>query len=80
MTELTQQDIAPLPDRAQCYRAVGKMFLGQPKSQVLQYLDANVRSLQTQQGDARQKMAYLETKLQAQQQNLEELQKQQSRE
>ncbi|KAL7574560.1 hypothetical protein ACA910_015910 [Epithemia clementina (nom. ined.)] len=76
ITDLTRQELVPLPEEQRCYRSVGKMFLLSTKEQVIRRLDTTIQESQKKQDELQQKIAYLERKMQSQQQNMVELQTQ----
>mmetsp|Transcript_12236 Transcript_12236/g.16001 ORF Transcript_12236/g.16001 Transcript_12236/m.16001 type:complete len:264 (+) Transcript_12236:116-907(+) len=76
ISELTKADLEPLPPDQKCFKSVGKMFLMSKKKEIMEYLDTNITTAQNKQQETNKKMDYLEKKIQSQQQNMEELQKQ----
>lgn len=70
----TKEELEPLPEEQKCYRSVGKMFLLSKKNHVLERLNTTIETCQKKQDETKQKITYLEQKMQSQQQNLQELQ------
>jgi chaperonin cofactor prefoldin len=73
LAELTQTDLGDLAESQACYRSIGKMFLRQPRDEVLSYLAQNMAEATSQETAMTQKVEYLEKKLVSQRQNIEEL-------
>ena len=76
IADLTRQELLPLPDDQKCYRSIGKMFLLSKKEHVVERLDTTIQDSKTKREELQQKIGYLERKMQSQQQNMVELQKQ----
>jgi tetratricopeptide (TPR) repeat protein len=73
LAELTKTDLGDLAETQACYRSIGKMFLRQPRTEVLSYLEQNMADATSKETAMTQKVAYLEKKLVSQRQNIEEL-------
>ena len=75
MAEYTKADLMQLPETSACYRSIGKMFLKEPRKDVLGYLDKNMEEATKQETAMKQKSEYLKKKIESQRQNIEELMK-----
>lgn len=73
MAEYTKADLELLPESSACYRSIGKMFLKEPRPDIMKYLDKNMEEATKKENSMKQKIEYLEKKIKSQRQNIEEL-------
>lgn len=73
VAEITCQELQQVPDTANCYRSIGKMFLRSSKQGVVDHLMDNMKSEQKNETDMAKKLEYLERQMTSLRQNIEEL-------
>jgi prefoldin subunit 1 len=73
INELTKTELEKLPDTANCYRSIGKMFLKSDKAGVMEHLDRRMEDQKKKEADMTQKLEYLDRRIKSTQKNMEEL-------
>lgn len=73
INELTKTELTALPEDANCYRSIGKMFLKSNKPGVMENLDKRMEDQKKKEVDMTKKLDYLEQKIKSTQKNMEEL-------
>lgn len=73
VADLTCQELQTVPDEANCYRGIGKMFLKSSKVGVVNHLTEQMGREQKNETVLTKKMEYLERQMTSLRQNIEEL-------
>jgi chaperonin cofactor prefoldin len=74
VSELTSQELSTsIPDPANCYRSVGKMFLQSSKAGCLQHLNSAMEMQRKIEEDLTKQIEYLDRQMKSQRQNMDEL-------
>lgn len=73
INELTKTELDELPEDANCYRSIGKMFMKSSKPGVIEHLEKRMEDQKKKEADMTQKMEYLERRIKSTQKNMEEL-------
>jgi len=73
INEITKSDLEKLPQDANCFRGVGKMFLKSTQSEAIDYLEKEMENQRKLEKDMTQQVQYLDKRTKSLRSNMEEI-------
>jgi prefoldin subunit 1 len=73
VAEITCQELQGISDNSQCYRSVGKLFVKNSKTSIVQQLTKRIQDERSNEIDMNKKLEYMERQMTSLRQNMDEL-------